>query len=88
MLTLTPAALTALEELLDVENASAGQAVRLSYDGDEGLCVAIDDVKPGDVLIRSDRRAVIVLDEAMAEALGDETLDVFEGDEGLQLIIR
>ncbi len=88
MLTLTNAATDALLELLDDEQAKPGQAIRLVYSAEEGLSIAIDDLRPGDAVIRSGDRPVIFLDEVMAEALADETLDVYAGDDELQLIIK
>ena len=88
MLKVTHAALDAMAELLDEENAGADCAIRLVFDAADGLSVKIDAVRGDDTLVRLGDRAVLALEPALAEALDGETLDVFEGDEGLQLLIK
>ena len=88
MLQITMAALDALAQLLEDENAAPEQAVRLVYDPSEGLTSTIGVLEPGDAVVHRGDRLVLILNPALAEALDGQTLDVVEGEDGLQLMIQ
>jgi len=86
MLTLTQAAGEHLSKLLDESDANDEAAVRLVA-REQGLALAADQPRPEDTTFEHDGKTVLILDQQVAEALADRTLDVQDTENGKALSI-
>jgi len=86
MLTLTDAASEHLAKLLDESDVPDEAAVRLVV-REEGVALAADQPKPEDTTFEHNGKTILVLDEQVAEALNDRTLDVEDTEQGRALAI-
>jgi len=86
MLTLTPQASEHLANLLNESDAPDEAAVRLVV-REQGLALATDEPKPEDTTFDHDGKTVLVLDQQVAEALADRTIDVEDSAQGKALSI-
>jgi len=86
MLTLTQAAGEHLSKLLDESDANDEAAVRLVA-REQGLALAADQPRPEDTTFEHDGKTVLILDQQVAEALADRTLDVQDTENGKALAI-
>jgi Fe-S cluster assembly iron-binding protein IscA len=85
MLTLTPTARARLSEMLDGRPDHV--AVRIVF-GDGRMKVRPSTHRRGDEVFNHENRAVLLLDEKVAEHLGSKTLDVRDTENGPKLRLR
>ena len=86
MLTLTTEAGAHLAEMLTQAGAPDEAAVRLLV-SDEGVALAADSPKPDDTTFEHDGRTVLVMEQSVADALSERTIDVRDTPEGKSLAI-
>lgn len=87
MLTVTVAALDRLSKKLAHMKAAQDAAMRFSR-GDGGWRLHLDTARPADTLFAHEDRTVLVLDEAVSEAMTDMTLDVKDTEAGPRLSLQ
>lgn len=86
MLTMTEAAGAHLSGLLGQVEAPDEAAVRIVIQ-EQGLSLQLDTVKPGDETFEHEGHTVLVLDQQVAEAMAERTLDVEEVEGDARLAI-
>lgn len=86
MLTITDPACDHLSKLLAEAKAPDEAAIRM-VTGERGLELRVDSPKPGDTTIDREGKPLVVLDEQLAERLGDRTLDIRQTPAGVGLAL-
>lgn len=87
MLTMTEAAGTHLQNMLDKADAPDDAALRF-VPGQQGLEITMDKPRDNDQQIEHDGRTVLLLDEQLAEKLDGHTLDAKQTDQGTALTLQ
>jgi len=80
MLTVTPEACEHMADLMERNNISEPQTIRL-VPGQQGLGLTPDAPKPGDATFDHDGKTVLTMERGLADQLDGRTLDV-ERSEG------
>lgn len=81
MLIVTDAACSYAAQVLDNADAPDDVAVRLLIDGDD-LAMQMDKPSEGDSTFDHDGRVVLIIAEDVVAAIGIQTLDIDETDDG------
>lgn len=81
MLSVTDAACEHFAQMLDQANAPEGTSIRLVAK-EEGLGIQPDSSREGDSTYDHDGRTVLVVEERIAQGLGEHTIDVEGQTEG------
>ncbi len=86
MLTVSSAACAHFATLLDQANAPEGLSLRLVA-SESGIGIQPDTAREGDSVFEHEGRPVLVVDERLAEGLGEHTIDLETSDEGEQQLV-
>lgn len=87
MLTVTPGAGVRLLRKLARKGATEDVAVRVTRRTD-GWRLRVDHARPADTAISHEGRVVLLLDEQVAQAMANMTLDVRNAEAGQRLALR
>ncbi len=86
MLTVTDAACAHFAQMLDQANAPEGTSIRLVAQ-EQGLGIQPGSSRDGDSTFDHDGKTVLVVEEQVAQGLGEHTIDVQEADGAAKLVI-
>ena len=75
MVRVTEQATTALQELLEANDAPPEAGVRLTPSGAGNIGMVIDEPHTGDEVVRRDEKPVLIVDGAVVEPLTDMVVD-------------
>ena len=84
MVRVTERATTALQQLLDTNDAPAAAGVRLTPTDRGDLGMTIDEPHPGDEIIRRDQTPVLIVDSVVADRVADLEVDYQSPDDDHQ----
>ncbi len=86
MLNVTESAGAIIRTTLEANQQAEDDVFRVMYSGND-LALAIGAQQEGDIVIEHQDRAILVLEQSIADALGDVTIDT-DAPEGSQLVIK
>ena len=87
MLTITEAAGTHLQSILDKANAPDDAALRF-VPGQQGLEITMDKPRENDQQLEHEGRIILLLDQQLAEKLSKHTLDAKQTEQGPALTLQ
>ncbi len=87
MLTITEAAGTHLQSILDKANAPDDAALRF-VPGQQGLEITMDKPRENDQQLEHEGRIILLLDQQLAEELSKHTLDAKQTEQGPALTLQ
>ncbi|MFP4174003.1 MAG: iron-sulfur cluster biosynthesis family protein [Candidatus Hydrogenedentota bacterium] len=87
-LTVTDSATAALKEVLENVEHEPEQVLRLVFDGQGELNLALDSEKEEDQVVEQEGAKIMVIEPDVGEKLEGAVLDVKESEEGMAFTIR
>jgi len=87
-LTVTDDATAALKQVLDNVDHEAGQVLRLVFDNEGDLNLALDNKNEDDQVIMQEEDLIMVIEPAVSERLDGAVLDVKDSEEGMAFTVR
>jgi len=87
MVTVTDQAAEVLRATLDQTRTAPGQALRLLLRPGGGFGLGLDQEREGDRVVTADGEKILLVMPAIAEAVGQATIDAEETEEGPKLVI-
>ena len=87
-LTVTDSATAALKEVLENVEHEPEQILRLVFDGQGELNLALDNAKDDDQVVEQEGDKIMVIEPEVSQRLEGAVLDVKESEEGMAFTIR
>ena len=87
-LTVTDDATTALKQVLDNVDHEEGQVLRLVFDGEGELNLALDNQNDDDQVVAQEGDTIMVIEPDVSERLDGAVLDVKESEDGMAFTVR
>ena len=87
MVTVTDQAAEVFRATLDQTRTAPGQALRLLLRPGGGFGLGLDQEREGDRVVTADGEKILLVMPAIAEAVGQATIDAEETEEGPKLVI-